>query len=73
MKRKLSPEDLRLWQAQLKDVKPLSKAKKVVEQAPAPQKSPTPPTPPHGLKKIVPSVPSPIPLQAFDKKAPTQN
>lgn len=37
MKRKLSPEDLRLWQAQVKGVAPLAKKKKTPEESPLPK------------------------------------
>lgn len=38
MKRKLGPDDLRLWRSQLKDVKPLSKTVKIPEEPPTPKK-----------------------------------
>src|ERR1700722_16220295 len=41
MKRKLSPEELRLWQAQLQGVAPLSKKNKVTEDSSLP-KNPKP-------------------------------
>lgn len=42
MKRKLSPEELHLWKAQLKDVKPLSKTGEIPEEAPAPKRQEPP-------------------------------
>lgn len=44
-KRKLTPEEVRLWQNQLKDVKPLSKVKKVLEEDKK-EVAPPPPQPP---------------------------
>lgn len=52
-KRKLTPEELRLWRNQLKDVKPLSKIKKLPEEDK--KDIPLPPSQPpqvHPLKKV---------------------
>jgi DNA-nicking Smr family endonuclease len=46
-KRKLTPEEVRLWQNQLKDVKPLSKVKKVPEEEK--EVAPPPPQPSKAL------------------------
>jgi DNA-nicking Smr family endonuclease len=65
MKDKLTPEDLRLWQANVKDVKPLSKKISLKQDIPTP-KLKVPPKPP--LKRIVKSSPIPVPLQDFGRK-----
>lgn len=68
MKQKLSPEDLRLWQSQLKDVKPLPTPEKVREEFPPSKKAKLPQ--PQGRsqeRQLAASLPS-IPLQDFGRK-----
>lgn len=68
MKEKLSPEDLRLWQNQLRDVKPLSKTKKIPLESPKPKvrQKPQPLSPPL-QKPSHPLVPL-LPLQDISKR-----
>ncbi|OJW47574.1 MAG: hypothetical protein BGO67_04300 [Alphaproteobacteria bacterium 41-28] len=65
MKDKLTPEDLQLWQANVKDVKPLSK-KVPKRKEPPVAKIRTPQKPP--LKRIVKISPSLAPLQNLGRK-----
>src|ERR1700722_12363331 len=70
MKRKLSPEELRLWQAQLQGVAPLSKKNKVTEDSSLP-KNPKPIPPQHRSAKMSKEIPIPIPTnqpQSFGRK-----
>ena len=68
MKQKLSPEDLRLWKSQLKDVKPLSKKGPIPEEPSLPKKSKPPQPQPRSLERKVSLPPSPAPLQDFGRK-----
>lgn len=68
MKQKLSPEDLRLWQSQLKDVKPLPTAEKVREEISLPKRPKLPQPQGRSLERqLGTSLPS-IPLQDFGRK-----
>lgn len=68
MKRKISPEDLRLWQAQLKGVKPLSKAEKTPEAPPLSKEQKSPQHPPRSLEKKLAGPKPALPLQTFGRK-----
>lgn len=68
MKKKLSPEDLQLWQSQLKDVKPLSTEEKTREELLLPKKPKVPqPKAPSLERHLGNSYPS-VPLQNFGRK-----
>lgn len=68
MKRELSPEDLRLWKSQLKEVKPLVTEKKAREEPTLPKKPKSPQPYDRPLeRKVGTSLPS-IPLQDFGRK-----
>lgn len=68
MKRKLSPDDLLLWQSQLKGVKPLSKTAKSLEESSLPKKHKVPQRRQRPLEmKKSPPFPS-GPLQDFGRK-----
>src|ERR1700722_7295830 len=65
MKGKIPPEDLRLWQHHVKDVKPLPETKKEPEKPPLRKQKPLQSPP---LEKVLKG---PLPLsppQAFDRK-----
>lgn len=68
MKRKISPEDLRLWQAQLKDVKPLSKTETKPEVSLLPKEHSSPTHQLYSLEKTSENPKFPLPLQIFGKK-----
>ncbi|HUX80490.1 MAG TPA: Smr/MutS family protein [Alphaproteobacteria bacterium] len=68
MKDKLTPEEIRLWKLNVKDVKPLSKKVYLQEKLPSlkkpiPQKPPSPPS-----KKLVKSTFPIVPLQDFGRR-----
>lgn len=68
MKGKLSLEDLRLWQSQLKSVKPLAKTIKVLESSPFPKEF-TPSRSPHCSLEVKKGILTPPPpLQQFGRK-----
>lgn len=71
MKKKLSPEDLKLWKNQLKDVKPLSKEEKGLKEPPSLKKYTIPPLRhrrPHPLETSSSVSPSSLPLQELRRK-----
>lgn len=65
-KGKLTPEELRLWQSQLKGVTPLSKRAETPKELPAPKKVAPPKLRPLEIKRAAP--PEPLPLQDFGRK-----
>ena len=68
MKRKLSSEDLHLWQSQLKGVTPLSKTIKAPEKSPLPKK-PKVPHPQHRSLEVKKGLPIPsAPPQELGRK-----
>jgi len=68
MKRKLTSEDLHLWQSQLKGVRPLSKTVQTPEKFPSPKKSKVP-QPQHRSLEVKKGIPIPsAPPQELGRK-----